>query len=163
MNNQLATVQEAAEIANQLGAIGGGVIDTYIPQYEGPFQPPAEGDAKFLHFRFLNGADGFNVGLIRAFMQYSPLRWPLMVGAEVEAARKVPVSVVPVGDPKPTDPPAKPAYCPIDFSREIVPGQWAMSAEDTEPINGRFIVAGVPYVKRDVPNGMMSKRVWVKA
>ena len=163
MYNQLSTLPEAQEIANQLGTIGGGVTETYVPQYEGPYSPPENGPAKFLHFRFANGADGFNVGLIRSFMQYSPLRWPAMINAEVEAARKVPPNVVPPGQAKPTDPPAQPAYCPIDFSREIVSGQWAMSIEDTEPLNGRFVVAGVTYVKRDIPNGMMSKRVWVKA
>jgi hypothetical protein len=88
MYNQLATYQEAQEIAKQLGTIGGGVVDTYIPEYGGPFTAPENGPAKFLHFRFANGAEGFNVGLIRAFMQYSPLRWPTMIGTEVEAARK---------------------------------------------------------------------------
>ena len=88
MYNQLATYQEAKDIATQLGSVGGGVVDTYVPEYEGPFAPPENGLSKFLHFRFANGADGFNVGLIRAFMQYSPLRWPSMIGAEVESARK---------------------------------------------------------------------------
>jgi hypothetical protein len=88
MYNQLATYQEAQEIAAQLGTIGGGVVDTYIPEYQGPFSPPENGPSKFLHFRFANGADGFNVGLIRAFMQYSPLRWPVMIGTEVESSRK---------------------------------------------------------------------------
>ena len=63
MYNQLATPQEAQEIAKQLGAIGGGVVDTYVPEYGGPFTQPENGPAKFLHFRFANGADGFNVGL----------------------------------------------------------------------------------------------------
>ena len=88
MYNQLATYQEAQEIAKQLVSIGGGVAATYIPEYEGPFSPPENGPSKFLHFRFANGAEGFNVGLIRAFMQYSPTRWPSMIGAEVESARK---------------------------------------------------------------------------
>jgi hypothetical protein len=88
MYNQLATFQEAQEIAKQLGSIGGGVVDTYIPEYGGPFTQPENGPAKFLHFRFANGAEGFNVGLIRAFIQNSPMRWPVMIGTEVEAARK---------------------------------------------------------------------------
>jgi len=88
MYNQLATHAEAQEIAKQLGSIGGGVVDTYIPQYMGPFTPPENGPAKFLHFRFANGAEGFNVGLIRAFMQYSPMRWPMMIATEVDSARK---------------------------------------------------------------------------
>lgn len=88
MYNQLATYQEAQEIAMQLGTMGGGVVATYIPEYEGPFAPPENGPAKFLHFRFANGAEGFNVGLIRAFMQYSPMRWPAMIGTEVESSRK---------------------------------------------------------------------------
>jgi hypothetical protein len=88
MYNQLATHDEAKKIADELGTIGGGVVDTYIPEYQGPFTPPENGASKFLHFRFANGADGFNVGLIRAFMQYSPLRWPVMIGTEVENSRK---------------------------------------------------------------------------
>lgn len=89
MYNQLATYQEAQEIAKQLGMIGGGVVETYVPEYEGPFSPPENGPSKFLHFRFANGASGFNVGLIRAFMQYSPMRWPDMIATEVNAARKL--------------------------------------------------------------------------
>jgi hypothetical protein len=89
MYNQLATREEAQQIAQALGSIGGGVVETYIPEYGGPFLVPENGAAKFYHFRFANGAEGFNVGLIRAFMQYSPMRWPTMIATEVEAARKV--------------------------------------------------------------------------
>jgi hypothetical protein len=88
MYNQLATYEEAKKIANELGSIGGGVVDTYIPEYGGPFTQPENGPAKFLHYRFANGAEGFNVGLIRAFMQNSPMSWPAMIGTEVHAARK---------------------------------------------------------------------------
>ena len=87
MYNQLATLDEAKEIAKQLASIGGGVVDTYIPEYWG-FAPPENGAAECLHFRFANGADGFSVGLVRAVMRCSPLRWPLTLGAEVEAGRK---------------------------------------------------------------------------
>jgi hypothetical protein len=89
MYNQLATVDEAKEIAKELGAIGGGVVDTYVPEYGGPYVPPANGNAKFLHFRFANGAEGFNVGLIRAFMQNSPMNWPLMIATEVNKKSSV--------------------------------------------------------------------------
>ena len=89
MYNQLATREEAQQIAQALGSIGGGVVDTYIPEYGGPFTAPENGEAKFYHIQFANGAEGFNVGLIRAFMQYSPMRWPTMIATEVEAARKV--------------------------------------------------------------------------
>lgn len=84
--NQLATLEEAKDIAAKLGTIGGGVADTYIPDYLGPYTPPENGQAKFYHFKFRNGADGFNVGLIRTTMQYFPSRWPLMIGTEVNAA-----------------------------------------------------------------------------
>lgn len=89
MYNQLATSEEAQQIATALGSIGGGVVETYIPEYGGPYVVPENGPSKFYHFRFANGAEGFNVGLIRAFMQYSPMRWPMMIATEVEAARKV--------------------------------------------------------------------------
>jgi hypothetical protein len=83
--NQLATAEEAKEIAKRLGSIGGGVAETYIPEYGGPYSPPQDGNAKFYHFRFRNGADGFNVGLIRTTMQYFPTRWPVMISTEVSA------------------------------------------------------------------------------
>lgn len=90
MYNQLSTESEAAAIAKQLTDlnIGGGVAETYIPEYGGPYVPPSDGDRKFYHFKFVNGADGFNVGLVRAFMQYSPVRWPMMLATEVDAAAK---------------------------------------------------------------------------
>lgn len=83
--NQLATIEEAKSIATRLGSIGGGVADIYIPEYTGPYSAPENGSAKFYHFRFKNGADGFNVGLIRTTMQYNPSRWPLMISTEVNA------------------------------------------------------------------------------
>jgi hypothetical protein len=81
--NQLATLDEAKQIAAKLGAIGGGVSDTYIPDYFGPYAAPENGGSKFYHFRFHNGAEGFNVGLVRTTMQYFPSRWPLMIATEV--------------------------------------------------------------------------------
>jgi hypothetical protein len=84
--NQLATLDEAKAIAAKLGSIGGGVADIYIPEYFGPFAAPEQGDRKFYHFKFKNGADGFNVGLIRTTMQYSPSRWLMMIATEVNTA-----------------------------------------------------------------------------
>ena len=89
-HNQLATIDEAKQIAKELGTIGGGVAAIEIPQYFGPFAAPEDGDKKFYHFRFQNGADGFNVGLVRCTMQIFPSRWPLMVATEVNAAAKKP-------------------------------------------------------------------------
>ena len=83
--NQFATIEEAKAIATKLGVIGGGVADTYIPDNYGPFATPENGTAKFYHFRFHNGAAGFNVGLVRTTMLYYPSRWPLMISTEVNA------------------------------------------------------------------------------
>jgi hypothetical protein len=85
--NQLSTLEEAKAIAAKVGAIGGGVDDIYVPEV-GPFALSANGPAKFHHFRFKNGAEGFNVGLIRMFMQLFPSRWPLMLATEVDNAEK---------------------------------------------------------------------------
>ncbi len=90
MYNQLATREEADQIAKALGSIGGGVVEIYIPEYGGPYVVPEDGPRKFYHFRFQNGAEGFNVGLIRSFMQYSPMRWPMMIETEVTAAGRKP-------------------------------------------------------------------------
>ncbi len=84
--NQLATMEEAKDIAAKLSAIGGGVAEIYIPDYLGPYAPPEDGAAKFYHFKFRNGADGFNVGLVRTVMLYFPSRWPLMIATEVNAS-----------------------------------------------------------------------------
>jgi hypothetical protein len=85
--NQFTTLDEAQSIAKQIGAaIGGGVETVYIPTYGGPYVTPEIGESKFYHFRFHNGADGFNAGLIRQSMKFSPSRWPLMLAVEVQAA-----------------------------------------------------------------------------
>lgn len=99
MTTQYTTLDEAKKLAKEIGEIGGGVrryiqddndnSGIYIPEYVGgPFQTPSDGDRKFFHFRFENGADGFNGGLIKATMAYFPTRWPLMLALEVEAAKK---------------------------------------------------------------------------
>jgi N4-gp56 family major capsid protein len=77
--NQLATIDEAKAIAAKLSFMGGGVKDIYVPEYMGPYSAPENGAAKFFHFKFANGADGFNVGLIRVTMQMFPTRWPAML------------------------------------------------------------------------------------
>lgn len=86
--NQFATMDEAKSIAKQLGTMGGGVRDIYVPDYFGPFSAPDMGPAKFLHYRFANGADGFNVGLIRTTMNLFPWCWPQMIGTEVYRGAK---------------------------------------------------------------------------
>ena len=86
--NQLATLPEAQDIARDLVNIGGGVVDIYIPEYLGPYRPPEIGDAKFYHFKFANGADGFNAGLIRTMRRMFPTSWPSNVALEVERSAK---------------------------------------------------------------------------
>lgn len=81
--NQLATLDEAKAIAAKLANIGGGIKDIYIPEYTGPFATPQIGDSKFYHFRFYNGAEGFNAGLVRSFMNAYPTSWPNMIATEV--------------------------------------------------------------------------------
>ncbi len=98
MTSQFVTLEEAKRIATALGTIGGGVLPykadipeesgIYIPEYYGPFATPVDGEKKFYHLRFRNGADGFNAGLVKATMEYSPTRWPLMVATEVNASAK---------------------------------------------------------------------------
>lgn len=71
---QLSTLSEALELKNILGNIGKGVSEIYIPQYSGPFGPPQElsTNRKFYHFKFNNGAEGLNVGLIRETLEKDP-------------------------------------------------------------------------------------------
>lgn len=158
MYNQLATPEEAAEIAKALGGIGGGVTDTYVPEYGGPFVPPENGTAKFLHFRFANGAEGFNVGLIRAFMQYSPLRWPVMISTEVEREKKrddvvsvIPDITAPSVDGK-TPPPIAPVTVGPDLNSDPGnTGRFTSLPGDTAPVGTKVAVDGKNYVKRGVP------------
>lgn len=106
--SQFLTLAEAKQIAQKLGDIGGGVLPhkpetevetpsvwgvpeddasgIYIPAYIGPFATPEQGDKKFYHFRFRNGASGFNAGLVKRTMEYAPTRWPIMIATEVNAA-----------------------------------------------------------------------------
>src|ERR1700738_4104645 len=107
--SQFVTLDEAKAVAAQLADIGGGVVPynsntviemnppgmdndplrsgIYIPAYTtGPFATPQAGDKKFYHLRFRNGAEGFNAGLVKATMAFSPSRWPLMIALEVNAA-----------------------------------------------------------------------------
>ena len=96
MTTQFVTLAEAMDIAKQLGTIGGGVLPfnaddsetsgIYIPEYFGPFATPEEGERKFYHLRFRNGAEGFNAGLVKRTMEYAPSRWPAMIAAEVKTA-----------------------------------------------------------------------------
>jgi hypothetical protein len=96
MTTQFVTLAEAMDIAKQLGAIGGGVLPynaddseasgIYIPEYSGPFATPEDGERKFYHLRFRNGAEGFNAGLVKGTMAYAPTRWPVMIATEVKSA-----------------------------------------------------------------------------
>jgi hypothetical protein len=95
MNSQLVTLKEAEEIASQLTGIGGGVLPfnddpeksgIYIPPYGGPYTAPEDGEKKFYHFRFRNGAEGFNAGLVKALQRQFRASWPLMLAGEVNAA-----------------------------------------------------------------------------
>jgi hypothetical protein len=108
--SQFVTLETAKEIAKKLGDIGGGVLPykpefaveamppdpseinessgIYIPEYAGPFATPQDGNSKFYHFRFRNGADGINAGLVLGTMHYAPTRWPIMIAQEVNAAKK---------------------------------------------------------------------------
>ena len=81
--NQLATIEEAKAIALQLSTVGNGVKDIYIPQYDGPYTAPEVGNSKFYHLRFNNGAEGFNVGLVRTLMKQCPTTWLNMVTTEI--------------------------------------------------------------------------------
>lgn len=80
--DQLATWKEATLIARKLteAGIGGGVrpqvrnpnaSGIYLPSFL-VYPPPGDKGSFFLHFRFNNGKEGFNVGLIRGqFARYS--------------------------------------------------------------------------------------------
>jgi len=107
-NPQLTTMEEAKETALRLATIGGGVADIYIPEYFGPYTAPEDDLSKFYHFRFRNGADGHNVGLVRMTMQNFPTSWPNMIALEVNATSSL-FSNNPPPDAQPAPPPPPPA------------------------------------------------------
>lgn len=109
--NQLATLAECAQISALLGKLGGGVTSTYIPEYDGPYAAPEDGDAKFYHFAFADGASGFNAGLIRTLMKQCPTTWPIMVATEINYQKpQVPASADDVAPAPPAPAPLPPAY-----------------------------------------------------
>lgn len=81
--NQLATEDEAKAFTIELSGLGNGVREYYIPEYEGPWGVPEIGNSKFYHLRFNNGAEGFNVGLVRTLKKQCPTSWLNMVATEI--------------------------------------------------------------------------------
>lgn len=76
---QLASRAQANELAGVLSVygIGSGVKDTYIPDFLLSETPSAVVDGvkyEWLHFRFNNGAEGINVGLILDMLKRQPNR-----------------------------------------------------------------------------------------
>lgn len=84
--SQLVTLKEAEQIAAAIGTnIGGGVKRIYVIRYPvGPFAAPEDGEKKFFHFDFKNGARGYNAGLIKDLMNRFPLTWPVNLKGEVD-------------------------------------------------------------------------------
>lgn len=168
-DDQLTTYEEARAIAAQLGGIGGGVSDTYVPEYTGPFKAPIDGESEFYHFKFRNGADGFNAGLIQQTIALNPYRWPLMISLEVNAAAKndtpsvVPI-VAPPLPPKPAD------TMPIDSvvgapvigtpgARYQAGGSTAVPPVGTEH---HSLINGVTYVVKTFGSGIMGANYWAE-
>ena len=108
--DQLTTIEEALSIRDQVNQhpeIGGGVKpynpdtamepDTlfnthyegesgiYVPQYNGPFRTPQNGENLFFHFRFNNGFMGYNVGLCQQMIKNYPTSWVTKMATEVNA------------------------------------------------------------------------------
>lgn len=79
---QLATIEQARALVSTLAQYGMTVkpevadqaeSGIYVPlwsDFGGPI--PADGDAKWYHFRFTNGAEGINVGLIQDRLKRYP-------------------------------------------------------------------------------------------
>lgn len=87
--NQLATHDEAKALAAELGSVGGGVREIYLGFWlpQGGPQPQGEVDGTLTLpwlFRFNNGIDGVNVGLVRETKKRYPTRWLAEVARDVE-------------------------------------------------------------------------------
>ena len=109
--SQFCTLEQAQAVVAKINAIGigGGVMPynpatvneinppyqdndpkrsgIYIPIYtQGPFPTPGTGELKFYFLRFVDGAEGFNAGLILQEIALFPTSWPTMLSLEVNAA-----------------------------------------------------------------------------
>lgn len=83
---QLSTLDEASNLAKEIPpSCGGGVRSIYIPSYQGPYEPPSDGNKKFYHFAFANGMNGVNVGLVRQLKENNPVSWIAMLSLEVNS------------------------------------------------------------------------------
>ena len=84
--SQFVTQKELEVIGQKMAEIGYPVVKSYIPQYE-VFATPEDGEKKFWHLAFKNKkgdvVEGFNAGLIKLFMNYSPFGWPELIINEI--------------------------------------------------------------------------------
>lgn len=84
--SQFVTQKELEIIAEKMAEIGYPVTKSYIPQYQA-FETPEQGEKKFWHLGFKNSkgqeVEGFNAGLIKKFMEYSPTGWPQLIINEI--------------------------------------------------------------------------------
>ncbi|GAC1410711.1 MAG: hypothetical protein NVSMB64_20040 [Candidatus Velthaea sp.] len=94
--NQLATQKQADDLRPKLNALGGGIVDIFLPDWMGgpaAFQQPSYVDPDgqqffFLHFRYANGFVQ-NVALAaNALARYGEAyAIPYILKPEIEAAR----------------------------------------------------------------------------
>jgi hypothetical protein len=80
--SQFVSDKELEVIKAKMAEIGYPAVETYIPEYQ-VLATPVDGEKKFWHFAFKTKRDkvvrGFNAGLIKMFMQYSPTGWPELI------------------------------------------------------------------------------------
>lgn len=84
---QLSTLAEAQQLKAEIGGLGGGVTEIYVPTWmpgPGAFPEPRIDEARFYHFRFANGAEGINVGLVRETKKRYPTRWLSEIARDME-------------------------------------------------------------------------------
>jgi hypothetical protein len=84
--SQFVSQKELDIISAKMAEIGYPVVRSYIPEYM-IFATPEQGEKKFWHLAFKNKkgdvVEGFNAGIIKMFMEYSPTRWPEMIMADI--------------------------------------------------------------------------------
>lgn len=122
-NPELVTLAQARAIAACLGSIAGGVATIFIPPYS-LFSAPSDGDFLFYHFSFVNGASGFNTGLIWQSMLSFPYTWPAMLATSVNY-QVAPQNAIPIPPALnvvlPTAVPPAPTVWP-----SVLPASWTM-------------------------------------
>lgn len=152
-NPELVTLDQAKSIAAILGSLGGGVATIFIPPYS-LSAPPSDGDYLFYHFSFVNGASGFNAGLIWKDMLSFPYTYPAMVATSIND-QVPPANAIPIPPTLNVTLPTTVPPAPTVWPAKLPPG-WVMTpfgpSGPSGPAGSAPVQTGTPGVNPTLPD-----------